>query len=109
MPYFTLTPVFSICPEHGYIRGEVKQCPDCGNNTEIYSRIVGYFRPVNQWNRGKYEEFTERRTFTPVLNDDSRNEKRIADRLSGESSDGNLHEPVQFSMPILPQRTTGSK
>ncbi len=60
MPYFTITPSFSICPTHGYLRGEQKQCPDCGTRTEIYSRVVGYLRPVDQWNSGKREEFSLR-------------------------------------------------
>jgi ribonucleoside-triphosphate reductase len=67
LPYFTLTPTFSICPEHGYIRGERSKCPTCESDTEIYSRIVGYFRPVNQWNKGKSQEFGERHTFIPEL------------------------------------------
>jgi ribonucleoside-triphosphate reductase len=57
LPYFTLTPSFSICSQHGYLRGEVESCPTCGEQTEIYSRVVGYLRPVNQWNRGKQAEF----------------------------------------------------
>ena len=60
MPYFTLTPSFSICHTHGYISGECAQCPLCGEETEIYSRVVGYFRPVQQWNDGKREEFRQR-------------------------------------------------
>jgi anaerobic ribonucleoside-triphosphate reductase len=63
LPYFTLTPTFSICPTHGYIAGEHLQCPQCGKETEIYSRIVGYFRPVQQWNEGKQEEFRERKEY----------------------------------------------
>ncbi len=60
LPYFTITPSFSICPEHGYLRGEQQQCPDCGARTEIYSRVVGYLRPVDQWNSGKRKEFSLR-------------------------------------------------
>jgi len=63
MPYFTLTPTFSVCPDHGYIRGEVEACPDCGTPTEIYSRVVGYLRPVKQWNKGKQAEFAMRQTY----------------------------------------------
>ena len=57
LPYFTVTPSFSICPEHGYIRGEESVCPKCGRETEVYSRVVGYLRPVKQWNPGKQTEF----------------------------------------------------
>ena len=68
LPYFTLTPTFSICPEHGYIYGEHRHCPKCEaegkqNKCEVYSRIVGYLRPVDQWNNGKQAEFTDRKLF----------------------------------------------
>jgi ribonucleoside-triphosphate reductase len=67
LPYFTLTPTFSICPNHGYTRGEHKQCPTCGAQSEIYSRVVGYLRPVDQWNDGKQAEFAMRKTFDRSL------------------------------------------
>jgi anaerobic ribonucleoside-triphosphate reductase len=63
LPYFTLTPTFSICQTHGYITGEHRQCPFCGAKCEIYSRVVGYLRPVDQWNDGKQTEFKLRKTF----------------------------------------------
>ena len=63
LPYFTLTPTFSICPTHGYTSGEHKICPVCGANCEVYSRVVGYLRPVDQWNDGKQAEFAIRKTF----------------------------------------------
>jgi ribonucleoside-triphosphate reductase len=63
LPYFTLTPTFSICHQHGRIKGEVYKCPECGKPTEVYSRVVGYFRAVSLWNNGKKQEFKERRTF----------------------------------------------
>ena len=63
LPYFTVTPTFSICPEHGYIRGRHESCPKCGGETEVYSRVVGYLRPVKQWNEGKQQEFKQRKTF----------------------------------------------
>jgi len=63
LPYFTLTPTFSICPTHGYLAGEHQKCPKCGEPCEVYSRVVGYLRPVNQWNKGKQEEFKIRKTF----------------------------------------------
>lgn len=63
LPYFTLTPTFSICPTHGYVAGEHKQCPTCGARCEVYSRVVGYLRPVDQWNDGKQAEFAVRKTF----------------------------------------------
>jgi ribonucleoside-triphosphate reductase len=63
LPYFTLTPTFSICPTHGYTAGEHRVCPTCGIRSEVYSRVVGYLRPVDQWNDGKQAEFNIRKTF----------------------------------------------
>jgi ribonucleoside-triphosphate reductase len=63
IPYFTLTPTFSVCPNHGYTTGEHKHCPICGAYSEVYSRVVGYLRPVDQWNNGKQAEFSIRKTF----------------------------------------------
>ena len=63
LPYFTLTPTFSVCPAHGYLNGEQKKCSVCGKETEVYSRIVGYLRPVKQWNNGKQAEFGLRKSF----------------------------------------------
>ncbi|HOK09492.1 MAG TPA: ribonucleoside triphosphate reductase [Candidatus Hydrogenedens sp.] len=57
LPYFTLSPSFTVCPQDGYIRGEYPTCPHCGRETEVYSRVVGYLRPVKQWNEGKQAEF----------------------------------------------------
>ena len=63
LPYYTLSPTYSICKDHGYLVGEVKFCPVCGESTEIYSRITGYYRPVQNWNDGKAQEFKDRRTY----------------------------------------------
>jgi len=63
LPYFSVTPTFSVCPNHKFIKGAVTQCPECGAQTEVYSRIVGYLRPVATWNDGKQQEFKERRPY----------------------------------------------
>ncbi|MBW1936360.1 MAG: ribonucleoside triphosphate reductase [Deltaproteobacteria bacterium] len=63
LPYFTITPTFSVCPSHGYLAGKQETCPECGQETEVYSRVVGYLRPVKQWNSGKQAEFQLRRNF----------------------------------------------
>ncbi len=63
LPYYTMSPTYSVCTEHGYINGEVYKCPHCGKTTEVYSRITGYYRPVQAWNDGKSQEFKERRTY----------------------------------------------
>ncbi|MCK9276363.1 MAG: ribonucleoside triphosphate reductase [Syntrophales bacterium] len=64
LPYFTFTPTFSVCQNHGYLKGEQNICPQCGESCEVYSRVVGYLRPVKQWNKGKQAEFSMRRTFS---------------------------------------------
>ncbi len=60
LPYYTLSPTYSVCRNHGYIQGEVFTCPDCGEKTEVYSRITGYYRPVQNWNDGKSQEYKDR-------------------------------------------------
>ena len=60
LPYLSLTPTFSVCPEHGYITGEVFTCPECGKETEVWSRVVGYLRPVQNYHKGKREEYRQR-------------------------------------------------
>ena len=64
LPYYTLSPTYSICREHGYLAGEQEKCPICGEPAEIYSRITGYYRPVKNWNDGKSQEFKDRVTYT---------------------------------------------
>ena len=63
LPYYTLSPTYSVCKAHGYLAGEKAICPHCGEKTEIYSRITGYYRPVQNWNDGKSEEFKNRKTY----------------------------------------------
>ena len=63
LPYYTLSPTYSICKKHGYLAGELYECPHCGEKTEVYSRITGYYRPVQNWNDGKAHEFKDRRTY----------------------------------------------
>lgn len=84
LPYITISPTFSICPSHGYVAGEHFKCPECESDCEVYSRIVGYMRPVNQWNDGKRQEFKDRKLFDinktepPVYKDRQKiNEKQV--------------------------------
>ena len=65
LPYYTISPTYSVCQRHGYLAGEEVVCPVCGEKTEIYSRITGYYRPVQNWNAGKTEEFKERMVYVP--------------------------------------------
>ena len=63
VPYYTISPTYSVCKTHGYITGEVHKCPQCGVETEVYSRITGYYRPIKHWNDGKREEFNQRKEY----------------------------------------------
>ena len=66
LPYYTMSPTYSICPDHGYITGEVYSCPKCGKKTEVWSRITGYYRPISNWNDGKVQEFKDRKEYIPA-------------------------------------------
>jgi len=63
MPYISISPTFSVCPNHGYLNGEQFKCPECGEECEVYARVVGYLRPVKQWNKGKVVEYHARKNF----------------------------------------------
>ena len=63
LPYYTMSPTYSVCPKHGYLSGEQFTCPHCGGNAEVYSRITGYYRPVQNWNDGKSQEYKERKEY----------------------------------------------
>ncbi|MCI8402794.1 MAG: ribonucleoside triphosphate reductase [Lachnospiraceae bacterium] len=66
LPYYTMSPTYSICKDHGYLSGEQNSCPICGGPTEVYSRITGYYRPVKNWNDGKAQEYKERQVYDPL-------------------------------------------
>ncbi|QNM05539.1 ribonucleoside triphosphate reductase [Qiania dongpingensis] len=66
LPYYTMSPTYSVCSEHGYIAGEHFTCPTCGKRAEVYSRITGYYRPVQNWNEGKTQEYKNRQVYDPV-------------------------------------------
>ncbi|MBQ2694656.1 MAG: ribonucleoside triphosphate reductase, partial [Clostridia bacterium] len=75
LPYYTLSPTYSVCKNHGYIAGEVFTCPECGETTEVYSRITGYYRPVQNWNDGKAQEYKERKVYDIANSDISKHKK----------------------------------
>jgi ribonucleoside-triphosphate reductase len=85
LPYFTISPTFSICPSHGYLNGNQEKCDKCSQETEVYSRVVGYLRPVKQWNDGKQAEFNMRHTFK--VSDATINEDGINLGENRESTD----------------------
>ncbi len=87
LPYYTLTPTFSICPNHGYVAGENRECPTCGETCEVWSRSVGYLRPVDQWNEGKQEEFRDRRTFDRQVREARAAEEAQAGAAAGTRRD----------------------
>ncbi|MCR4675823.1 MAG: ribonucleoside triphosphate reductase [Sphaerochaetaceae bacterium] len=87
LPYFTMSPTYSVCPDHGYLVGEMWSCPHCGKKTEVYSRITGYYRPVQNWNTGKTEEFKDRKEYVP--------ERSIL--LKKDIIDGNMTSSTEIS------------
>jgi len=81
LPYYTMSPTYSICKNHGYLAGEVFTCPECGEKTEVYSRITGYYRPVQNWNDGKAQEFKQRKTYDIGTSFRRHADKNIAEPL----------------------------
>ncbi len=99
IPYFTLSPTYSICIDHGYIPGEVYSCPVCSKPTETYSRITGYYRPVQHWNNGKQQEFKQRETYSTKEGGKDAlrwNAKTESDGLSEKSGGDNIYVRVQL-------------
>ena len=97
LPYYTISPTYSVCKNHGYISGEVYECPECGSKTEVYSRITGYYRPVQNWNDGKSEEFKERKTYD-IAN--SKLAKAVAEQKECECEDCS-HETLAVTENML--------
>jgi len=92
LPYYTMSPTYAVCRNHGYIVGEQYTCPECGEKTEVYSRITGYYRPVQNWNDGKTQEFKERKVYdieNSKLTHEGPKEEKAADNVQKtESNDG---------------------
>ena len=96
LPYYTMSPTYSVCCDHGYISGEVYECPNCGKTTEVYSRITGYYRPVQNWNDGKREEFGARKVY------DVANSKFTAKENDGCACESQATETAkEITTPIL--------
>ena len=98
LPYYTISPTYSICKNHGYISGEHFECPDCGERAEVYSRITGYYRPVQHWNDGKVQEYKDRQEYNlkeatsrVVFVNDPIKDKRNEDQQSELAEDSNLY------------------
>ena len=101
LPYYTLSPTYSVCRDHGYLAGEVKECPHCGKATEVYSRITGYYRPVQNWNDGKLQEFANRVEYDPE-NSCLKKPTSTMVTLSGNEFDAQGQKAVTFeSQPTV--------
>ncbi|MBR5470699.1 MAG: ribonucleoside triphosphate reductase, partial [Oscillibacter sp.] len=98
LPYYTMSPTYSICHEHGYLVGEQPTCPHCGAATEIWSRITGYYRPVQNWNDGKVQEFEHRKEY--VVETSKIEGRRLSDREG-------TPEPAPVEEAIAPQQADG--
>lgn len=94
LPYYTLSPTYSVCAEHGYITGEHFKCPKCGRDAEVYSRITGYYRPVRNWNDGKASEFVNRKTYDTENDIKQENAKREMP-ITEETPDKKLHDAAK--------------
>ena len=101
LPYFTLTPTFSVCPSHGYLSGSVDSCPRCDRETEVYSRVVGYLRPVKQWNEGKQAEYRRRKTFKVDLSTETKDKPMVKSTVAGtqRSSEKPSQEKTRVHRP----------
>ena len=84
LPYYTMSPTYSVCKNHGYLKGEQHVCPECGAATEVYSRITGYYRPVQNWNAGKSQEFKERKVYN-IANSKLGRSKAMAEEAAAQS------------------------
>ena len=104
LPYFTLSPTYSVCEDHGYIQGEVKACPHCGKPTEIYSRITGYYRPVSNWNAGKSQEFEDRHTYNMTKMVPKTASKDVYSEIE-QAFDESVSEEVSADVTILSTHT----
>ena len=106
LPYYTMSPTYSICREHGYLSGEVWKCPHCGKETEVYSRITGYYRPVKNWNDGKLQEFKDRKTY--IVDENEKVEKHECDEgCSAKKEEApKVTENLLFTSPTCPNCKT---
>ena len=100
LPYYTISPTYSVCQKHGYIEGEKYTCPTCGEKTEVYSRITGYYRPVQNWNDGKSQEFKDRKTYNPETS--VLKKEVVKEEVVEEKAEVVVKEPLLFTTPTCP-------
>ena len=102
LPYYTMSPTYSICRDHGYLAGEVWKCPHCGKETEVYSRITGYYRPVKNWNDGKLQEFKDRQTYDVDLDEKVTKHEDACECEKCEKEAPKVTEIMLFTSPTCP-------
>ena len=102
LPYYTLSPTYSVCKDHGYIAGEVYECPTCGKKTEVYSRITGYYRPVQNWNDGKAQEFKDRKVYDVETYNTPRKHTACACGSEPDVDQWTAGEPVLYTTATCP-------
>ncbi|MBQ7800223.1 MAG: ribonucleoside triphosphate reductase [Oscillospiraceae bacterium] len=101
LPYYTLSPTYSVCRQHGYLSGEHFTCPECGNNTEVYSRITGYYRPVQNWNDGKTQEYKDRKVYD-VANSVLKDRSDVLNKKKDEQTAAKAEGVVMFATKTCP-------
>ena len=106
LPYYTMSPTYSVCADHGYITGEVYECPTCGKKTEVYSRITGYYRPIQNWNDGKRKEFEDRKVYNIENSKFSAKETETCECKEDKCSAPELNGPVLFTRNGCPNCKT---
>ena len=105
LPYITISPTYSICPDHGYIVGEHFECPKCGKKTQVWSRITGYYRPIQNWNKGKSEEFKERKEYNIAFSNQNKNAFKVTKeepKKKDENVNNNSDSAILFTTSTCP-------
>lgn len=105
LPYYTMSPTYSICPDHGYLTGEQWKCPHCGKETEVYSRITGYYRPVKNWNAGKTQEFKQRKTYELKKSEEPHQFEEVCkceEHNEAKTETPKVNELLLFTSPTCP-------
>ena len=102
LPYYTMSPTYSVCKEHGYLVGEQTECPHCHQKTEVYSRITGYYRPIQNWNDGKTQEYKQRKEYDLSHSTLNHDDKCCCVEQHVETVCANVEEPLLFTTKTCP-------
>jgi ribonucleoside-triphosphate reductase len=105
LPYYTMSPTYSICSEHGYLSGEQKVCPKCGKATEVYSRITGYYRPVQNWNDGKLQEYANRTEYKAEYRAEGKAEYKEADNIAADKPETDIINKTEENILLFTTKT----